>query len=269
MLDGLPYQVKRAIARRLSPFYIHTLGSACSEWREMLRPNQRALSNRRTLPGAGAGGDYDAFLARFPGAETLRLYGNGRAGYRRLYGEGYDLEPLGAAGPKIRTLGLSFCTFLPWTFRHIGACGLTSLELESNQMRDVVARIAPTLEKMSTLVSLSIRNNEIGFSAPELSRAIARLTRLESLCLAQGGLGARGATALAPALSCLTRLRSLDLRQNLIACDGAAALATTLRALTALTELNIDANAIGAQGFAALYSRGPPGLAGLMHGRRA
>jgi hypothetical protein len=44
----------------------------------------------------------------------------------------------------------------------------------------------------------------------------------------------------------------------------AAALATTLRALTALTELNIDANAIGAQGFAALYSRGPPGLAGLM-----
>jgi len=259
MLDGLPYQVKRAIARSLGPFYIHTLGSSCSEWRAMLRPNQRALSNRRTLPGAGSGGDYGAFLARFPNAETLCLYRNGRAG-----GAGFDLAPLGAAGPRIRTLVLSFCTFRPSTFRHIAACGLTSLELETNQMRDVVAMIAPTLGRMGTLVALSIRNNAIGSSAPELARAIAGLTRLESLCLSHGGLGAPGATAIAPGLSGLTRLRGLDLSRNSIACDGAAALATTLRALTALTELNIDANTIGARGFAALYSRGPPGLAGLM-----
>ena len=267
MLDGLPYQLKLAIARKLPPFYIHTLGSSCSEWREILRSNQRILSNRRALPGAGSAGGYDTFVPRFPSADTLRLYGNGII--NRQQSAAFDLSSLGAVGadgrgrPRIRNLLLSFCTFLPSTFRHLAACELTSLHLDTNSMRGV-AGIAPTIGQIGSLVSLRIRNNMIGSSAPELARAIVGLTKLESLCLAQNELGATGATALAPSLVVLARLRSLDLSRNLIACDGATALATTLRALTALTELNIDANAIGAQGFAALDSRGPAGLAGLM-----
>jgi hypothetical protein len=262
MLNGLPYLVKRAIAQRLDPFYIHTLGSSCSEWRAFLRSNQRVLSNRRTLPGAGRSGDYSTFVPRFPNADTLRLYGNGN----RNSGEAFDLSSLGAYGAvgatRIRTLGLSFCTFAPSTFKSLASCELTSLQLDTSAMRGVVARIAPTLAKMSSLVSLGIRNNMIGSSAPELARAIVALTNLEFLCLARNELGATGATALAPSLGVLARLRSLDLSRNLIGCAGATALATTLSALSALTDLNIDANAIGAQGFAALRSRGLARLTG-------
>ena len=256
MLDGLPYQVKRAIARKLDPFYIHTLGSSCSEWRAILRSNQRVLSNRRTLPGAGRSGDYSAFLHRFPNADTLRLYG-----------EALDLSSIGAygasgasgaGGPRIRNL-LLFCAFIPSTFKSLAACDLTSLHLDGNFVRGVVAS---TIAEMSSLVSLSIVRGPS--SAAELARAIVGLTKLESLCLARNELGAAGTAALAPSLAGLSRLRSLDLSRNMIACDGATALATTLRALTALTELNIDANAIGARGFAALHSLGPPGLARLM-----
>jgi hypothetical protein len=297
-LNGLPCQVKLLIARKLVPFYIHTLGSSCSEWRAILRSNQRVLSNRRTLPGAGYAGDYSTFLPRFPNADTLRLYGNGS----RPYIAAFNLSSLGAdgtagpkgpngtagpngakgargargpkgtvssSGPRIRNLALSFCPFVPSSFRHLASCDLTSLHLDTNFMHGVVYAIAPTIGGMTSLVSLTIHNNMIGASAAtELARAIVGLTKLESLCLAHNELGATGATALAPSLVALTRLRSLDLSRNLIACDGATALATALRALTELTELNIDANAIGAHGFASLdaavrHSRGPSGPHGL------
>ena len=205
MLDGFPYQVKRAVARKLDPFYIHTLGSSCSEWRAILRSNQRVLSNRRTLPGAGRSGDYSAFLHRFPNADTLRLYG-----------EALDLSSIGASGaggPRIRNL-LLFCAFIPSTFKSLAACDLTSLHLDGNFVRGVVAS---TIAEMSSLVSLSIVRGPS--SAAELARAIVGLTKLESLCLARNELGAAGTAALAPSLAGLSRLRSLDLSRNMIACD--------------------------------------------------
>ena len=296
-LNGLPYQVKLVIARKLVPFYIHTLGSSCSEWRAILRSNQRVLSNRRTLPGAGYAGDYSTLLPRFPNADTLRLYGNGS----RPYISAFNLSSLGtvctngtagpngtngtngtkgpngpkgakgtvsSSGPRIRNLALALCTFVPSSFSSLESCDLTSLHLDTNFMHGVVYAIAPTISKMTSLVSLTILNNMIGASAAtELARAVVGLTNLETLCLAHNELGATGATALAPSLVSLTRLRSLDLSRNLIACDGATALATALRALTELTELNIDANAIGAHGFASLdaavrHSRGPQGPSG-------
>lgn len=240
-LEGLPYQVKGIIARILDPFYIHTLGSSCSEWRAILRPNQRVLCNRR-----GDGADYAAFLARFPNAGTLRIYGQGR---------GLDLTFLGAS--SLRTLRLAFCTFDPMTF--VPMPQLTSLELDTNQLRH-----APRLRKMGLLVSLTIRNNMLGSFAPELARALVKLTSLESLDLSRNGIDAAAATALAPGLSALANLRSLDLRRNLLASEGAAALASTFRALTALTALNIDANFIGASGFAALELHGPTDISGLI-----
>jgi hypothetical protein len=228
MLDGLPYQVKRAIARKLDPFYIHTLGSSCSEWRAILRSNQRVLSNRRTLPGAGRSGNYSEFLHRFPNADTLRLYG-----------EAFDLSSL-------------------------GACELTSLHLDSNSVRGAVAS---TIAEMSSLVSLSIvrgsasaaqlaraivgltkleslclARNELGATGTTaLAPSLAGLSRLRSLDLSRNMIACDGATALATTLRALTALTELNIDANAIGARGFAVLHSLgppgLARLTGLTGL--------------------------------
>jgi len=128
--------------------------------------------------------------------------------------------------------------------------GLISLDLRDNQIGNAGAR---ALVPLTGLTSLHLSVNQIG---DEGARALAALTRLTSLDLGANKIGAEGARALAT----LTRLTTLDLGDNLVGDEGARALAT----LTGLTSLDLGANLIGPEGARALAAL--PGLHSLALG---
>jgi hypothetical protein len=244
-LDSLPYQAHHRIARHLArAFYVHTLGSASSAWRDAVRSHQAVV--------AAGHGDYARALARFPRADTLRLRlaGRGRVGLGHDGGVAALRAASGlralriAAWPRATVDGLARALAAT---PHLTTLDIDGVELDAGAFDAIAA--------LGGLVALAMRNATIGVwgdATAALARALPRLNALTALDLASNYIDAAAATALAPSLRALTALTALDLRRNMLATGGAVALAPSLRALPALTALDVDANGIGAAGLAAL-----------------
>ena len=114
-------------------------------------------------------------------------------------------------------------------------CGHTAAELSATQ-RDRWGRRIGSYESRrvhgilwafahnTALEVLSLSGNSLGDSG---LGALANLTALQSLCLAENGISCAGATELARSLSQHTRLRHLDLARNWLGASGLEQLLST------------------------------------------
>ncbi|KAG0247101.1 hypothetical protein BG011_002002, partial [Mortierella polycephala] len=118
--------------------------------------------------------------------------------------------------------------------------------------------LADTLKTNSTLITLNLDSNLIGFSwfgdngALALSEALKTNSTLITLRLSDNSIGSNGALALSEALKTNSTLTTLYLSSNSIGDNGALALSEALKTNSTLITLNLYYNSIGSNGALAL-----------------
>ncbi|CAF1009129.1 unnamed protein product [Adineta steineri] len=124
---------------------------------------------------------------------------------------------------------------------------LTTLDLESNEIRDIGAQhLTNVLRYNTTLTTLSLARNAIrDVGAQYLADGLQHSTTLTTLNLGCNQIGHVGAQYLNNALRHNTTLTTLDLTRNEIRDVGAQYLSDGLRHNTTLTTLNLGSNEIG------------------------
>ena len=136
--------------------------------------------------------------------------------------------------------------------------GLQSLTLRSDVLLDApgVYAVATTLPQLAGLTSLDLGGNDLcpvgtqGFAG--LAPSLSQLSGLRSLMLNSCGLDDRDAPALAAVISQMPGLRSLNLGSNILGEECAEALVPSLVALTALQNLDLSKNFLCDNGIVAL-----------------
>lgn len=137
----------------------------------------------------------------------------------------------------------------------VRACpGLTSLCVDSNNLRAAAAEVGEAVASHASLRALSISANVIGPTATKaFARAVASSPSLETLDFSANAFGPVGGRALAEALSSSahsSKLRRLDLTACGVGPSGAVALAEALSAHR-LAHIEMTTNFIGPEGLAA------------------
>ncbi|KAK5809251.1 hypothetical protein F5H01DRAFT_394807 [Linnemannia elongata] len=131
---------------------------------------------------------------------------------------------------------------------------LTTLNLENNLIGfDGAKALAEALKTNKALTTLNLRLNSIGsYGAMALAEALKTNKTLTTLNLVGNSIGSDGAKALAEALKTSKNLTTLNLESNSIGDDGAKALATAFKINSTLTTLNLERNSVGDDGAKAL-----------------
>jgi NLR family CARD domain-containing protein 3 len=125
------------------------------------------------------------------------------------------------------------------TYLNIGNIGIGPMCMKS---------LAPKLIELNKLSVLILDNNNIGFGARTLAKALSSMIQITTLNLSECNIGDNGMNAIASALGNLTNLKMLYLANNNISNNGTKHLGQALQKINELTEFDISINNIGVEG---------------------